>query len=357
MKKAFLYLEDGTKVVGRSFGAQKTVVGELVFNTGMTGYQEVLTDPSYKEQIVVMTYPIIGNYGINNKDNESNMIQVKAFIVREFSEIPSHYQSMESLDSFLKDNGIPGVYDVDTRMLTKKIRDKGSMKCLISCKEVENPEKLINEYIFPKDVVSMVSRKEKETFPGNDIKVGIIDLGLKEGIANQLRKLGCTVTIYPYDVTRDEILEDDINVVLLSNGPGDPKDAEEPIELVNNLRGQIPIWGICLGHQILALSLGADTYKLKFGHRGSNHPVMNLETGKIMISSQNHGYAVKEDSFTKEMKKTYVNINDDTIEGFDAPEFHIKSVQFHPEEGPGPIDGHEIFKNWISSLKEGNDNA
>lgn len=355
--KSIIYLEDGTKIIGKSFGARKTVVGELVFNTGMTGYQEVLTDPSYSEQIVVMTYPIVGNYGININDNESKGIQVKAFIVREYSVVPSHYLCEKSLDEFLIENDIPGVYDVDTRMLTKKIRNKGSMKCLITTEELDNFEEVISGYTFPKDVVKKVSRKEKETYQGNNLHIGVIDLGLKEGIANNLINQGCTVTIYPQNVSYEEIKEDKIDALLLSNGPGDPKDVEGMIELSKKLRGELPLWGICLGHQILALSLGADTYKLKFGHRGSNHPVMNLETGKIMISSQNHGYAVKDETITDAMKKTYININDNTVEGFDSPYYNIKAVQFHPEEGPGPIDGHEIFHIWIEGLKEEKDNA
>ncbi|MFZ7132784.1 MAG: glutamine-hydrolyzing carbamoyl-phosphate synthase small subunit [Eubacteriales bacterium] len=355
--KAIIYLEDGTKIIGKSFGAHKTVVGELVFNTGMTGYQEVLTDPSYSEQVVVMTYPIIGNYGTNLEDSESKRVQVKAFVVREYSEVPSHYLCHDTLDHFLKKNDIPGIYDLDTRMLTKKIRDKGSMKCLITTEELDHPQGIIEAYQFPKNVVSKVSRERKISFPGNDIHVGIVDLGLKEGIAKNLIKSGCTVTIYPSHVTKEQIMDDKLDVLLLSNGPGDPKDNENMIQLSKDLQGEIPLWGICLGHQILALSLGADTYKLKFGHRGSNHPVMNLETGKIMISSQNHGYAVKEDTFTEEMVKTYININDNTIEGFDSPKYYIKAVQFHPEEGPGPIDGHQIFQNWLQSIKDGDSNA
>lgn len=355
--KALLYLEDGTKLEGKSFGASKTVIGELVFNTGMTGYQEVLTDPSYREQIVVMTYPMIGNYGINKVDNESNEVQVKAYIVREYSEIPSHYESCETIDNFLKKNDIPGVYDVDTRMLTKKIRDKGSMKCLITTEARDDYQELIDSYNLPKDVVSRVSRKSKEYFPGNDKKIGILDLGVKEGIVGNLRKTGCEVVIYPYNTTKEEIAKDNLDALLLSNGPGDPKDNTEVIQLAKDIMGTMPLWGICLGHQIIALALGGDTYKLKFGHRGSNHPVMNIKTGKILISSQNHGYAVEEESLSSEVIKTYTNINDNTLEGFDYPEHHIKAVQFHPEEGPGPLDGHVIFKDWIDSLKAGEDNA
>ncbi|MPW26633.1 glutamine-hydrolyzing carbamoyl-phosphate synthase small subunit [Alkalibaculum sp. M08DMB] len=350
--KAFIYLEDGTKLEGKSFGSDNTVIGELVFNTGMTGYQEVLTDPSYREQIVIMTYPMIGNYGINKDDNESNEVQVKAFIVREYSVIPSHYESINTIDNFLKENNIPGVYDVDTRMLTKRIRNSGSMKCLITTKELKDYKNLIDSYQLPKDIVSMVSRNLKEYFPGNNYKVGILDLGLKKGIENNLKKMGCSVIIYPYNTTKDEIMDDNIDVLLLSNGPGDPKENLKVIDLAKDMMGTLPLWGICLGHQILALALGGDTYKMKFGHRGSNHPVMNIETGKILISSQNHGYAVKDESLSAGIIKTYTNINDDTLEGFDYPDYNIKAVQFHPEEGPGPIDGHIIFKEWLDSLKE-----
>ncbi|WP_303863256.1 carbamoyl phosphate synthase small subunit [Alkalibaculum bacchi] len=355
--KSFIYLEDGTKLEGKTFGVNKTVVGELVFNTGMTGYEEVLTDPSYKEQVVIMTYPLIGNYGINKKDKESSTIHLKAFIVREYAKIPNHYESYETLDQFLKEHDIPGVYDVDTRMLTKKVREKGSMKCLITSEELKNPEALLQDYEFPKDVVKIVSRKKKECFPGRGIKVGILDLGLKDGIINHLQKRNCSINIYPYDTKKEEIVEDGIEVLLISNGPGDPKNCTEVIELVKQLTGVIPIWGICLGHQILALALGGDTYKMKFGHRGTNHPVQDITTGKILISSQNHGYAVEENSLPSYVEKTYMNINDNTLEGFAYPKFSIKAVQFHPEEGPGSIDGHSIFDEWLHNLKAGEDYA
>ena len=346
-----IILEDGTIFEGESFGSLKTICGEIVFNTGMTGYQEILTDPSYAGQIVTMTYPLIGNYGINEEDIESDKIQVSGFIVKEYSELPNHWQSQMTLKEYLKKNEIPAISGVDTRMLTKKIRNKGTMKCILTTEEVSNELlNILDEYEFPNDIVSRVSSLKKQIFPGKGKKIGVIDLGLKQGIVEQLLNLGCHVTVFPYNVTSKEILNSSLDALLLSNGPGDPKDNESVIKTVKEIKGKLPLWGICLGNQILALALGANTYKLKFGHRGANHPVIDLETGKVFMSSQNHGYAVEKDSLTEGVKVTHYNVNDDTVEGIACSNYQIKAVQFHPEEGPGPEDAHNIFEKWLNSL-------
>ncbi len=352
--KARLYLEDGTLFEGVSFGASATLFGEVVFNTGMTGYQEILTDPSYGGQIVTMTYPLIGNYGVNKEDVESDKVQVTGFVVKEYAEIPSHWQCDQTLSEYLEENNIPGISGIDTRKLTKLIRNKGTMNCILTTEEItdEMIEKL-GHYEFPKDIVAQVSCSEIESHQGAGIKVGLIDLGLKKGILKQLLNLDCSVTVFPHDTNYETVASYDLDVVMFSNGPGDPKEAKAAIKLAKELIGQKSLWGICLGHQVLALALGADTYKLKFGHRGANHPVIEHETGKVFMSSQNHGYAVDGKSFTDEMIVTFTNVNDDTIEGLGCPSKDITSVQFHPEEGPGPEDAHYIFAKWVTNYKKG----
>lgn len=349
--KAYIILEDGSIFEGESFGANKTVYGEIVFNTGMTGYQEILTDPSYGGQIVTMTYPLIGNYGINDEDFESDKIQLSGFIVKEYAQVPNHWQSKGTLDAYLKSQGIPGICGIDTRKLTKKIRIKGAMKGMITSEiPSEALVSSVKAYEFPKDIVARVSTDKKHHFKGMGPSVALVDLGLKKGIVKQLRNLDLDVTVYPHDV-KAEILEA-YDIIFYSNGPGDPKDAVVAIESCKALIGKKPIWGICLGHQVIALSLGADTYKLKFGHRGANHPVIELDTEKVFMSSQNHGYAVAKD-VPDDIKITFMNVNDDTVEGIASIKHHVTSVQFHPEEGPGPEDAHYIFKKWYDQyLKE-----
>jgi len=351
--KAYIILEDGSIFEGESFGANKTIYGEIVFNTGMTGYQEILTDPSYAGQIVTMTYPLIGNYGINDMDFESNHVHLSGFIVKEYATVPNHWQSVKTIDTYLKENDIPGIYGIDTRMITKKIRTKGAMNGIITTKEpTEELIESIKAYSFPSDIVAQISVKESIHHKGQGPKVALIDLGLKNGIVKQLLSLGMDVTILPHDISSEFLLSENFDIIFYSNGPGDPKDAVAAIASAKDLIGKKPIWGICLGHQIIALALGADTYKLKFGHRGANHPVIEFETGKVYMSSQNHGYAVDKNTIKDNMTITFMNVNDDTVEGICSNEFPITSVQFHPEEGPGPEDAHYIFKKWYDAYIE-----
>ncbi len=349
--EAHILLEDGTILNGKAFGSCETVIGEIVFNTGMTGYEEVLTDPSYGGQIVTMTYPLVGNYGINHEDVQSDQIQVTGFVVKEWSKYPNHWQCQQTLDDYLKEHHISGIYGVDTRLLTKKIRNYGTMKCMITTEVVSDQLfDQVKSYTFPKDIVSKVSTQHIKKIDSKGLTIGIVDLGIKKGILDQLKRLSCSLVVFPYDTTPEDILAYPCDAVLFSNGPGDPKDVDSAIHTAKTLMGQVPLRGICLGHQILALALGADTYKLKFGHRGSNHPVLELETNKVLITSQNHGYAVRDDSLTDDMEATYTNINDQTNEGFRCVKYQLETVQFHPEEGPGPEDTHYIFDKWIKQL-------
>jgi carbamoyl-phosphate synthase small subunit len=355
--EARLLLEDGTFMTGRGFGYTGTTIGEIVFNTGMTGYQEILTDPSYAGQIVTMTYPLVGNYGINDVDIESDSVKVSGFIVKEYCEKPSHWEMTTSLEAYLIQNKIIGLSDVDTRMLTKRIRNIGAMNAIMTTDvnvSMQDLEEQLKNYVFPADIVTKVSTSKILSYPGKEekgISIGVIDLGLKSGIIKQLLKRGVQVTVYPYDVSFSTLMKGGHQGILFSNGPGDPKECKDTISLAQALRGKVPLFGICLGHQILALSLGADTYKLKFGHRGSNHPVIDLRSNKVFMTSQNHGYAVSVESLTTGMELTHLNVNDDTVEGMSFLADHIISVQFHPEEGPGPTDATVIFNEWIDNLE------
>lgn len=348
---ANILLEDGTHLQGKFFGKVGTSFGEVVFNTGMSGYQEILTDPSYAGQIVVMTYPLIGSYGINEDDVESESPKVNGFIVKEYVKDYSNWKASGNLSDYLEKNNIVAVYDLDTRMLTKKIRNQGAMKCLITNEELSDWHQLaLENYKFPSDVVSQVSQKEVSHISGTGKRIALIDLGMKTGIVENFIKYQCDITIYPHNVKADKILDGNYDAVFFSNGPGDPKDVSETIETAKNLIGKIPIFAICLGQQILALAMGADTYKMKFGHRGSNHPVIDIRTNKVMITSQNHGYAVQSDSLPENIVVTHLNVNDETIEGFYSTELNIHSVQFHPEAGPGPNDACYIFEDWIKLI-------
>jgi len=351
--KGVLYLEDGTIFEGQGFGAKGTSVGELVFNTSMTGYQEILTDPSYAGQIITMTYPLIGNYGVNSLENESSKIFAHGLVVKGISQTPSNYMNENTLDYMLKLMDIVGVGNVDTRSITKKIRSFGTMKCIISNENlsISDLKNRMNEVNININYVKKVSTMTTVNIKGKGPKIAVIDFGAKGNIINNLKKRDCDIYIFPFDVTYDKIMSINPDGVLLTNGPGDPKVLKESIETVSKLIGNVPIFGICLGHQILALAAGGDTYKMKFGHRGGNHGVYSFEKDRAYISSQNHGYAVDQKSIEdKDMIVTFKNLNDGTVEGLRHKQFPVFSVQFHPEGAPGPTDTAYLFDEFISMV-------
>lgn len=367
--KAVLALEDGTIVKGVGFGSRKTVSGELVFNTGMTGYQEALTDPSYNGQILMMTYPLIGNYGINFRYSESDHIQAEGFVVREICEKPSHRFSNSTIAQFLKEHNIPGICEIDTRMLTIKTRKCGTMRAILkTCDESEITQVELNNMVqqartmpFPEknNLVSEVSCKEpvwvNQSQPGNP-KVVLIDCGTKANIIRELVQRNCTVVRLPYNTTAEEINELKPDGVLISNGPGDPAHPEimaSTVKTIQQIYDRYPIKGICLGHQILALALGARTYKLKFGHRGANHPVKDLNNGRIYITSQNHGFAVDRDTCPSNIEITGINVNDNTVESFQDKKLPIFSVQYHTEASLGPWDSKYLFDKFVKLCQKG----
>lgn len=348
---ATLLLEDGTIYQGQAFGAKGTNFGELVFNTSMTGYQEILTDPSYAGQVIVMTYPEIGNYGINDNDFESESPAAKGFIVKNYCEKDSHYDSKQTLSTYLKANGVVGISGIDTRALVRRIRENGCMNCIVTTEEITDELKdKLAKYQADKDIVLSVTRKTITKIAGSGIKMAFIDYGAKDNIIKNLVQKGCDLTIFPATVTAEEILSGNFDALFLSNGPGDPQDVTYTIETLKDLAGKLPIFGICLGHQLLSIVLGAKTYKLKYGHRGGNHPVINLQTNKVMMTSQNHSYAVDESTLPHNAIVTYKNLNDGTVEGVSYPTLQIESVQFHPEAAPGPTDANEIFDSWIGKI-------
>lgn len=352
--KAFLLLEDGTVFEGNSFGMEGNIIGEVVFNTGMTGYQEVLTDSSYCGQIVCMTYPLIGNYGVNLDDIESIKPQVKGFIVRELCKTPSNWRSIETLNEYLKRNEIIGLEGIDTRELTIILRDKGTMKGTIVTGEQlsEVEEKLLELRSHTIDnPVLQVTTPELKHIDGTGYKIALLDYGLKKNIVRSLLKRNCEVYIFPATATAEEVLSIEPNGIMLSNGPGDPKDCQFQIDTIKKLMGKKPIFGICLGHQLTALANGADTEKLKYGHRGCNHPVKDLEKDMTYITSQNHGYTIIEDSLNKElMSVSHINMNDGTIEGIKYKNAPLFTVQFHPEASPGPGDTAYLFDEFMDMI-------
>ncbi len=354
--KGKLVLQDGTVFRGQLFGgANATTEGEVVFNTGMTGYQEILTDPSYCRQIVTLTYPLIGNYGTAKQFNQSRKSFVGGLIVGEVCEKPSSSSMQKTLAEFLIAEKISCLYEVDTRALTRKIRSSGTMKGVI-VSEYTSQGTIDEMMALPirKNVVEMVTTPVSYTLdaPDGAPYVVTVDFGIKKNILDALRKLGCKITVVPAKATAEEILALNPDGIFLSNGPGDPKDVPNAIREVKKLIGQRPIFGICLGHQILALAMGADTYKLKFGHRGSNQPVKNLETGKVAITAQNHGYAIDEKSLAGlPVKVTHISLNDGTVEGFRHTQLPISSVQYHPEAAPGPNDSVHLFDEFIFNMQ------
>lgn len=363
--KAFnrkLILEDGSEYLGYGFGSNAQRVCEIVFNTSMAGYQEIVSDPSYTDQAVVMTYPLIGNYGITDDDFESKNLSIGGLIVRDYNDMPSNFRYVKTLSELLEEYDIPGVSGVDTRKLTRSIRDIGSRRVLITTPDTTLEEGLaiLRETPIPHDAVARVSCKKRwySRTSNPQFNVVAVDCGIKLNIIRSLNRFGCNVTIVPYHTTAQEIEFMKPDGVFLSNGPGNPEDVTPVIETVKALRGKYPIFGICLGHQIISLAYGAKTYKLKFGHRGGNHPVKNLNTGKIEITSQNHSYAVDVDSLQKTpLKLTHVNLLDHTAEGLSCREDQIFSVQYHPESAPGPQDSSYLFGQFIQMMKEAKDNA
>lgn len=351
--KAFLILEDGTIFEGSSIGSTKEVVSEIVFNTSMTGYLEVLTDPSYAGQAVCMTYPLIGNYGIT-PDMESSRPWPDGFIVRELSRIPSNFRCEGTIQDFLVKHDIPGIAGIDTRTLTKILREKGTMNGMITTNENYNFEEILPKLkaYATGDVVSKVTCDTKKVLPGDGLRVALLDLGAKKNIAKSLNDRGCEVTIYPAHTPASEILASNPDGIMLSNGPGDPKDCGPIIDEIKKLYdSDTPIFAICLGHQLMALATGADTHKMKYGHRGGNHPVKDLETGRVYISSQNHGYVVDTDKLDPSVATpAFVNVNDGTNEGLKYTGKNIFTVQFHPEACPGPQDSGYLFDRFIKMM-------
>ncbi|MCH5275996.1 MAG: carbamoyl phosphate synthase small subunit [Lachnospiraceae bacterium] len=397
--KAFLVLEDGTVFEGIHIGADRDVISEIVFNTSMAGYLEVLTDPSYAGQAVCMTYPLIGNYGICLEDTESVKPWPDGFIVRELSRMPSNFRNDKSIQQYLEENGVPGIAGIDTRALTRILREKGTMNGMIttdgnynleeilpklrayttgkvvekvSCKEKYTiaPSKTLEENgpisgsaVFRKEAYEAGEREKRPSMVrelnGTGLRVALLDLGAKGNIPHSLAQRGCEVTVYPALTTAEEIIADKPDGIMLSNGPGDPKECTSIIEEIRKLYDtDIPIFAICLGHQLMALATGADTYKLKYGHRGGNHPVKDLSTGRVYISSQNHGYVVDMDKLDPKVAvPAFINVNDGTNEGLAYTGKNIFTVQYHPEACPGPQDSGYLFDRFIKMMKEGKKDA
>lgn len=349
---AILTLEDGTRFEGQSFGAEADIVGEVVFNTGMTGYQEVLTDPSYCGQIVTMTYPLIGNYGVNETDPESAKPQVSGFIAREVCSQPSNWRSEGDLGEYLAKSSIVGLCGIDTRALTRIIREKGTMRGIITQGE-PTAEQLENMRGYVCDMpVDRVTCETKYEHCDGDLKVAVLDFGLKKNIVRSLEKRGCKVTVFPARTSAQELLAGEFDGIMLTNGPGDPKENTEVIDNLKKLIGKKPIFGICLGHQLLALAMGADTEKLKYGHRGANHPVKDLSKDRVYITSQNHGYTVIEDTLPDCCEVSHRNWNDGTVEGIGYKEQDMFTVQFHPEAAPGPEDTAYLFDEFLGHMRD-----
>lgn len=357
-----LVLEDGAEYYGYAFGDRtRESVCEIVFNTSMVGYQEIVSDPSYTFQAVVMTYPLIGNYGIADEDYESRVPTIGGLIVREYNDSPSNFRYTKTLSEILEENRIPGIEGIDTRKLTRSIRDIGSRRALITTPETsrERALEIIASTPVPHNAVETVSCKKKWYSRTSNHKYNVvaIDCGIKLNIIRSLNARGCNVTVMPWNTSAEEIEKINPDGIFLSNGPGDPQDVQPVISMIRQLRGKYPIFGICLGHQMISLAYGAKTYKLKFGHRGGNHPVKNLQTGKIEITSQNHSYAVDAESLENTgLEATHINLLDNTVEGAKCARDRVFSVQYHPESAPGPQDSTYLFDRF-TDLMEGKNNA
>ncbi len=362
MANAILLLADGRSFLGQSFGATGTTVGEVCFNTGMTGYQEVLTDPSYCQQIVTMTSPHIGNYGVNPDDIESSRIQVAGFIVREETEVPSNPYATQSIGKYLREQNIVGIQGIDTRALVRHIREHGAMNGIISsdAEKLRTLQKKLSEAPemagsdLAKKVTTPESYQWKSEISGTNgkFKVAALDYGIKWNILRLLEQRNCEITIFPANANAEKILATNPDGIFLSNGPGDPSAVTYAIETLKDLLGHKPIFGICLGHQLLAHALGAKTFKLKFGHHGLNHPVKRLETGKVEITSQNHGFAVSSENLPDDIEITHINLNDNTVEGLRSTKYPAYSVQYHPEASPGPHDSRYLFDEFIQLMQK-----
>ncbi len=352
-----IVLENGSEFYGYAFGADREAVNEIVFNTSMVGYQEIMSDPSYTDQMVCMTYPLIGNYGITDEDYETKVPTMGGMIVREYNDLPSNFRYTKTLSEVLDEYGIPGISGVDTRKITRIIRDEGSQKVLITDASTphEKAMEMLLAYEIPHDMVARVSCKKRwySRTPNHKYDVVAIDCGIKLNIVRKLNEKGCNVTVVPYNTSAEEIMKMRPDGLFLSNGPGNPEDVTPVINVVKELKGKLPIFGICLGHQMISLALGAKTFKMKFGHRGGNHPVMNLETGKTEIPSQNHSspldcYSLK----ATELKLTHKTLLDTTAEVVESPETRLFSVQYHPESAPGPQDSEYLFDKFIVLMKK-----
>ena len=354
MKKK-LILESGEVFRGRAFGAEQDIEGEVVFNTGMTGYQELISDPSYCGQIVCMTYPLIGNYGINRDDYESIEPAIKGLIVKEVCDFPSNFRTQMDLDEFFQKRNLSGISGIDTRRLTRVLRNSGVVKGKIVSEDADESAVIdaLKSSVLATDHVAQVSTKTSYANPGRGLKVVLLDYGSKLGILRELAQRDCDVIVVSQDTTAEEILLINPDGVMLSNGPGDPEDVKGAIEMIQNLLGKIPIFGICLGHQLIGLACGAKTFKLKFGHRGGNHPVLDLKKNKVAITSQNHGYAVEQESLkSTDLEETHIALNDRTNEGLKHKIHPCFSVQYHPEASPGPEDANYLFDEFIEMMEE-----
>ena len=357
MKKRKLVFEDGSEYCGYGFGYDGDRVCEVVFNTSMVGYQEIISDPSYTDQAVVMTYPLIGNYGTADEDYETKTPTISGLIVREYNDLPSNFRYTKTLAEVMEEYRIAGICGIDTRKLARSIRDFGSRRALITDADTPTNKALAMLCLapIPHDAVTRVSCKKRwySRTANARLNVVAIDCGIKLNIIRSLNARGCNVTVMPYSTTAEEVIKMKPDGIFLSNGPGDPQDAAPVIELVRELRGKYPIFGICLGHQIISLACGAETYKLKFGHRGGNHPVKELSSGRVEITSQNHSYAVREESLVGTgLEVTHVNLLDGTVEGVHDTQSRMFSVQYHPESAPGPQDSAYLFDRFIALMEE-----